>query len=103
MVEPPAMTTPRRHHRVRAVLDRRQGDLAVLMEDVRVPRTLAGILRGCAAVGVFEAPAVWRGGRLNLSRPASGGTRKWVPVRKHRTLEDALAHLREGGFRVLAA
>src|SRR3954447_20457458 len=98
-----AMSTPRRYHRLRAVLDRRQPDLTVLLEDVQVPRNLAAILRSCDAVGVFEAHAVWPGGRLKLSRPALGGPRKWVPVRKHRTLEDALAHLREGGFRVLAA
>ena len=66
--------------------------LTVLMEDVQVPRNLAAILRSCDAVGVFEAHAVWPGGRLKLSRPASGGTRKWVPVRKHRTLEAALHH-----------
>src|SRR5436309_4644640 len=90
MVEPPAMTTPRRYHRVRAVLDRRQGDLTVLMEDVQVPRNLAAILRSCDAVGVFEAHAVWPGGRLKISRPASGGNRKWLPVHKHRTLAAAL-------------
>jgi tRNA (guanosine-2'-O-)-methyltransferase len=88
---------------VRAVLDRRQPDLTVLLEDVQVPRNLAAILRSCDAAGVLAAHAVWPGGRLKLSRPASGGTRKWVPVVRHRTLADALGHLRERGFRVLAA
>src|ERR1700712_1082934 len=97
------MSTPKRYHRLRDVLDRRQPDLTVLLENVDVPRNLAAILRSCDAVGVFEAHAVWPGGRLKLSRPASGGTRKWVPVRKHRTLPEALAHLRTAGFRVLAA
>src|SRR4029079_13101750 len=92
-----AMNTPRRFRRVREVLDRRQPDLTVLLEDVQVPRNLAAILRSCDAVGVYEAHAVWPGGRLKLSRPASGGTRKWVPVRKHRTLRDARAPLRAGG------
>jgi tRNA (guanosine-2'-O-)-methyltransferase len=97
------MSTPKRFHRVRAVLDRRQPDLTVVMEDVQVPRNLAAILRSCDAAGVFEAHAVWPGGRLKISRPASGGNRKWLPVRRHRTLADALAHLRERGLRVLAA
>lgn len=97
------MSTPKRFHRVRAVLDRRQPDLTVVMEDVQVPRNLAAILRSCDAVGVFEAHAVWPGGRLKISRPASGGNRKWLPVRRHRTLADALAHLRERGLRILAA
>jgi tRNA (guanosine-2'-O-)-methyltransferase len=97
------MSTPRRYHRLRAVLDRRQPDLTVLMENVLVPRNLAAVLRSCDGVGAFEAHAVWPGGRLKISRPASGGNRKWLPVRKHRTLADALEHLKGRGFRILAA
>ena len=98
------MSTPKRFHRVRAVLDRRQPDLTVLMEDIQIPRNFAALLRTCDAVGVLEAHAVWRPGRqLKISRPASGGTRKWVPVRKHPDLDGAVARLRERGFRILAA
>jgi tRNA (guanosine-2'-O-)-methyltransferase len=97
------MATLRRFQRVRDTLGRRQPDLTVLLEQVDVPRNLAAILRSCDAVGVAEAHAVWPGGRLKISRPASGGNRKWVPVRKHRALADALACLREKGLRILAA
>ena len=98
------MTTPKRFHRVRAVLDRRQPDLTVLLEDVQIPRNFAALLRTCDAVGVLEAHAVWRErGQLKISRPASGGTRKWVPVKKHRDLDGAVSQLKEHGFRILAA
>jgi len=97
------MITPHSFRLVRAALDRRQPDLTVLLENVAVPRNLAAVLRSCDAVGVFTAHAVWPGGRLKISRPASGGNRKWLPVAKHRTLAAALAHLRERGLRVLAA
>src|SRR5436853_5497658 len=97
------MSTPRRHHRLRAVLDRRQPDLAVLLEHVQVPRNLAAILRSCDAVGVAAAHAVWPGGRLKISRPASGGNRKWLPVHEHRTLAEALEVLKGQGMRILAA
>jgi tRNA (guanosine-2'-O-)-methyltransferase len=97
------MSTPRRYQRLRAVLDRRQPDLTVLLEDVQVPRNLAAILRSCDAVGVLEAHAVWPGGRLQISRPASGGNRKWLPVHKHRTLAAALDLLKGRGMRILAA
>jgi tRNA (guanosine-2'-O-)-methyltransferase len=52
---------------------------------------------------VFEAHAVWTGGRLKISRPASGGNRKWLPVRRHASLEEAVAVLRGQGLRILAA
>jgi tRNA (guanosine-2'-O-)-methyltransferase len=97
------MSTPKRYHRLRAVLDRRQPDLTVLLEDVQVPRNLAAVLRSLDAVGGLEAHAVWSGGRLKISRPASGGNRKWLPVRRHRTLASALERLRERGFRILVA
>jgi tRNA (guanosine-2'-O-)-methyltransferase len=97
------MSTPKRYHRLRAVLDRRQPDLTVLLEDVQVPRNLAAIMRSLDAVGGLEAHAVWPDGKLKISRPASGGNRKWLPVRKHRTLAQALDRLRERGFRILVA
>jgi tRNA (guanosine-2'-O-)-methyltransferase len=97
------LSTPSRYHRLRAVLDRRQGDLTVLMEDVRVPRNLAAILRSCDAVGVFAAHAVWPGGLLKISNPASGGNRKWLPVHEHRTLAAAISQLKNEGLRILAA
>lgn len=98
------MSTPQRFHRVRAVLDQRQPDLTVLLEDVQIPRNFAALLRTCDAVGVLEAHAVWRErGQLKISRPASGGTRKWVPVRKHKELDGAVTHLRERGLRIVAA
>jgi tRNA (guanosine-2'-O-)-methyltransferase len=97
------MSTPKRFHRIRAVLDRRQPDLTVLLEDVQVPRNLAAIVRSLDAVGGLEAHAVWPGGKLKISRPASGGNRKWLPVRQHRTLGRALERLKERGFRILAA
>lgn len=97
------MSTPKRFHRLRAVLDRRQPDLTVLLENVQVPRNLAAVVRSLDAVGGLEAHAVWPSGRLKISRPASGGNRKWLPVRKHPTLALALDRLRERGFRILVA
>ncbi len=97
------MSTPRRFHRVKEVLDRRQPDLTVLVEDVQTPRNLAAVLRSCDAVGVAEAHAVWTGGRLKISRPASGGNRKWLPVRRHRSLDEAIDHLKGRGFWLLGA
>lgn len=97
------MSTPQRFHRLRAVLDRRQPDLTVLLENVQVPRNLAAVVRSLDAVGGLEAHAVWPGGKLKISRPASGGNRKWLPVRKHPTLALALDRLRERSFRILVA
>lgn len=50
--------TPERLERLRAVLDKRQPDLTVLLERVNKPHNFSAILRTCDAVGVLEAHAV---------------------------------------------
>ncbi|RDI95017.1 tRNA (guanosine(18)-2'-O)-methyltransferase TrmH [Meiothermus sp. QL-1] len=107
--------TPERLARMRAVLDKRQPDLTVLLERVHKPHNFSAILRSCDAVGVLEAhaippkhglPSLEEDG-LDLDdkthRETSGSATKWVGVRVHPDLPSALAHLRSRGFQVLAA
>jgi tRNA (guanosine-2'-O-)-methyltransferase len=95
--------TPERFTRLRTTLDRRQPDLTVLLDDVHKPHNLSAVLRTCDAVGVYEAHAVWQDTPLPILRHLSAGTGKWVPVRTHRGVAEACAHLRAGGMRILAA
>ena len=95
--------TPRRLARLKAVLDRRQPDLTVLMENVHKPHNFSAILRTCDAVGVLEARAVVPKGQLRRSRPTSGGSQKWVGTRVFPTLAPALEDVRGLGMQILAA
>lgn len=95
--------TPQRYQKLRRVLDARQPDLTVLLDDVHKPHNFSAILRSCDAVGVFEAHAVWSDPRLRPSRLTSGGTGKWVEIRTHADIESAIVRLRERGFQLIAA
>jgi tRNA (guanosine-2'-O-)-methyltransferase len=95
--------TPQRYQRLRAVLDRRQPDLTVLMDNVHKDHNLSAVLRTCDAVGVFAAHGVWPNPRYRPSPGVSAGSGKWVPVHTHPTLEAAMEHLRGQGFTILAA
>lgn len=95
--------TPRRLARLRAVLDRRQPDLTLLAENVHKPHNLSALLRTCDAVGIHEVHAVSEGGEVLRHHRISGGTRRWVRVRVHDTVETACEWLRRAGFEILAA
>ena len=95
--------TPERYRRLRAVLDRRQPDLTVLMENVHKPHNFSAILRTADAVGVFEAHAVNPTGGVPTFHDTSGGSEKWVYLRVHPDVEEAIAHLKGRGFTVYAA
>ena len=73
------------------------------MEQVNKPHNFSAILRSCDAVGVLEAHVVPPRAGLDLDQATAAGTEKWIAVRRHRGLADAAAHLRQRGFRLLAA
>ena len=88
---------------VDSVLARRQPDLTVLAERLHKPRNFSAIVRTCDAVGVNEVHAVPGEEGLSVHWNTSQGAEKWVGVRPHEDLSSACRHLRERGFRLLAA
>ncbi len=95
--------TPKRYAKLRSVLDRRQPDLTVLLDNVHKPHNFSAIVRSCDAVGAFEAHAVWPDPKLKPNHMSSGGTGKWVRVRVHPDLDTAVSSLRENGLQIVAA
>ena len=93
----------RRFRRLRSVLERRQPDLTVLLENVHKPHNFAAVLRTADAVGLLEAHAVVYDGELRTSLVTAAGSDKWVRARFHPTIEEAATALRQQGLRLLAA
>ena len=94
--------TPERFRTLRAILDRRQPDLTVLMDRVHKPHNFSAVLRTCDAVGVLEAHVVPTS-EFRAAHQTAGGSSRYVPVRRHESLGDALRSLRADGMTVVAA
>jgi len=95
--------TPERFEKIKAILRSRQMDLTVVMENVHKPHNLAAVVRSCDAVGLFEAHAISEMQDVVLRPRAASGSRKWVGIRRHGSVDEAYAHLRCRGFRILCA
>ncbi|MEB3184404.1 MAG: tRNA (guanosine(18)-2'-O)-methyltransferase TrmH [Cyanobacteriota bacterium] len=91
---------PRRFERLKAVLNRRMGDLTLLLEHVEKPHNLSAILRSCDAVGVLEAHVVSLQGRLPTFNSTALGSQKWVPLHRHSDSLAAVQALKAQGFRL---
>ena len=91
---------PRRFERLQAVLNRRMGDLTVVLEAVDKPHNLSAILRTCDAVGVLEAHVVSLPGRPRTFNKTAKGSQKWVPLHPHPSIEGCLQGLKDQGFRI---
>lgn len=84
------------------VLERRQPDLTVVIEDVHDPHNVSAVLRSCDAVGIPVVHLVYTAEeRPSLSRLSSAGAMKWLDVRYHPDIDAAYAELRRQGFTIL--
>lgn len=97
--------TARRQERVRGVLERRQPDLTLILENVHDPHNVSAILRSCDAVGVLRVHAIYSIESPPpgmFARQTSASAAKWVDVVRHDSVASCVAELREGGFQILA-
>ena len=75
----------------------------MLMDGVHKSHNFSAILRNCDAVGVLDAHVVVPEGGLDLHHGTSAGTKKWVGVRYHASVTEAISELKDAGFSVVAA
>tara|TARA_R110002110_G_scaffold91264_2_gene237558 strand:- start:179777 stop:180490 length:714 start_codon:yes stop_codon:yes gene_type:complete len=95
--------TPERIERLRYVLSRRQPDLTVVTDFVHKQRNLSAIVRNCDAVGIMQAHAVLGDDDYRAFRGTTMGSHRWVDVRRHGNLSDAMDGLRACGMQLVAA
>ena len=94
--------TPARFERINRVLDRRQPDLHVVVENVHKPHNLAAIARSCDAVGALNIHAVSRKPHIRMGQKAAMGTGKWLVLHQHNNTRDPLTALRQSGVQLVA-
>jgi tRNA (guanosine-2'-O-)-methyltransferase len=94
---------PRRYERLKEVLSKRQPDLTVITEDVHKPHNLSAIIRTCDSVGILEVHAVNSNSTIPTYSPVAKGSEKWVNLRTHSNLENAIAQLQRKKFKIYAA
>jgi len=85
------------------VLERRQPDLTVVLENVHDPHNVSAVLRSCDAVGIPTVHLIYtQEERPELSRGVSGSALRWLDIVDHESVEDCYEALRARGFTILA-
>jgi tRNA (guanosine-2'-O-)-methyltransferase len=95
--------TPERFEKLQRALDRRQPDLTVFMDAVNKPHNLSAIIRTADAVGIQRLHAISEGEAIRRHHMIAGGAKHWVGITLHKSTKAALASLRAGGWRLVAA
>lgn len=95
--------TPERHHKLTSVLNKRQGDIAIVMENVFDPHNISAVMRTCDAVGVQDIYI------LNTKIPrhkkwgakSSSSAAKWLTVHQYENAVECFTELRKHYSKIL--
>ncbi len=89
--------TPERQHRLTSVLDKRQGNITVVLENVSDPHNISAVMRTCDAIGLQDIYI------LNTRIPkhkkwgakSSSSAAKWLTVHQFENAEACFSSLRK--------
>lgn len=95
--------TPRRFHRLCTILDHRQCDLTVLMDNVHKPHNVSAVVRTADAVGILDLHAVSPQSQFSARHGSAKGSGRWVRIFTHATHAAAAATLKARGMQIVAA
>ncbi|EKE84465.1 tRNA (guanosine(18)-2'-O)-methyltransferase TrmH [Idiomarina xiamenensis] len=93
--------SPERYQRINQMLDQRQLDLTLCLENVHKQHNLAAVVRSADAVGVHDVHAVWHCKKSRISGGTALGSQNWVRVHKHRSIDDALQTIKQQGMQIV--
>ncbi len=95
--------TVERFNKIKACLDRRQPDLAVITDHMHKPHNVSAIMRTCDATGVFSLHAVMPEDETFRARSGIAmGSDKWLDVSVHHQIKPTMESLKRDGFRIVA-
>jgi tRNA (guanosine-2'-O-)-methyltransferase len=94
--------SPERLARINAMLDRRQPDLTICLEQVHKPHNLSAMVRTADAVGIHEVHAVWPDETMRMAGGTATGSQQWVKVNTHRSINDAVSTMRHQNMQIIA-
>jgi tRNA (guanosine-2'-O-)-methyltransferase len=95
--------TERRRERVRGVIAKRLGSVAVLFDAPHDPHNGAAVIRSCEAFGVQSLHVVERVEKFLAAASVARSAEQWIDVVCHKTSESAVAAVRQAKLEMVAA
>lgn len=94
--------TEQRVSKIRSVLQKRQPDFSLVLENVHDPHNLSAVLRSCDAVGVFEVCLLYHSGQTmpGLADSSSASARKWLTFKQFTNVQECYDYLHQSGKKI---
>ena len=95
--------TPERFEKIKTILNKRQPDLTVVLDNVHKPHNIAAILRSCDAVGISNIHAKSKNSQIGLNLKAASGSNHWVNVNVHNNLSELYQSIEKDDYTICVA
>lgn len=97
-----AHRTACRKERIRSVLNQRQSDLALVMNNIHDSHNVSAILRSCDAFGVHFVHLLYTHENFPyLGKKSSASAKKWVDISRHTSASGLVADIKSRGKQIL--
>ena len=94
--------SPERFEKIKDVLNKRQPDVTVILDNVHKPHNIAAILRSCDATGMKHSLEI-KSSKIGLNLKAASGSNHWVNVYFHNQLSELYKSLSEKNYNIFVA
>jgi len=96
--------TPERFQKIKDILNKRQPDLTVVLDNIHKPHNLAAIIRSCDAVGVGDIYGISSNEqKVGVNLKSASGSNHWVNLNIHHSVPNVISELKQSGFSIYAA
>jgi len=97
-----AEITERRKKLIQKVIQKRQRDLTLIMDNIHDPHNVSAVLRSCDAFGIYKIHLYYTKEKFpEMGRKSSASAMKWVEKEEHKHPE-SIRQLKENGLKILA-
>jgi tRNA (guanosine-2'-O-)-methyltransferase len=95
--------SPERFEKIKDVLNKRQPDVTVILDNVHKQHNTAAILRSCDAAGIGNIHSRLKSSKIGLNLKAASGSNHWVNVYYHKKLSELYKSLSEKNYNIFVA
>lgn len=94
--------TPKRLEKLTSVLEKRQPNLTIILENINDKHNLAACLRSCDAVGVSDVYILYHGEQpeRKLGKNAAASATKWLNIHRFYNVEKCFDAVRSKGMKI---
>ena len=95
--------SPERFQKIKDVLNKRQPDVTVILDNVHKPHNIAAILRSCDATGIGSIHSTAKNSQVGLNLKAASGSNHWVNVNFYNQLSELYKSLLKKNYNIFVA